>query len=250
MQIRTYDQKWHLTPDDKNAIDLRLGNGYKAHYDLKDLDKRGFYTDVSFDQMSALLKALETVRKGQNMLLSKKILPALFLSTGFLLAGHQVFAKPSPTVQDENTPTNLGAGMYLMKTGGMWGSVMHLNEPQAHHPGEPAAKAPAKPAQPAQANTDSKTPKKPDLCVASDQNQTLILRASANGLEVRSVGKEWSLQKDILTSVQIAVGKDYKANLTMQALSKDQIGVPVNLEQMVRLVDALSNNNQAIITYA
>ncbi|QCE32597.1 hypothetical protein FAI41_02820 [Acetobacteraceae bacterium] len=64
MQIRTYDQKWHLTPEDKNSVDMRLGNGYKAHYDLKYLDKRGFYTDVSFSQMSVLLKALETGQAG------------------------------------------------------------------------------------------------------------------------------------------------------------------------------------------
>ncbi|QCE32596.1 hypothetical protein FAI41_02815 [Acetobacteraceae bacterium] len=166
------------------------------------------------------------------MIFKKHFLPSLLAATGLCAAGHQAVGKTAvtPTVQNENTPTNLGAGMYLMKEGGMWASMMHLD----------ASKAVPK--------KDLKLPQKPDLCVAGDQNQNLILRASAKGLEVRSVGKEWHLQKDILTSVKIAAGK-YQANLTMQALGGDQIGVPVNLEQMAGLVEALSQSNQATITY-
>ncbi|QCE34310.1 hypothetical protein FAI40_02565 [Acetobacteraceae bacterium] len=167
------------------------------------------------------------------------------LVTGCMIFSHQVFAKakmPSPTIQEALQPTALGGGMYLMKVGGLWGSVMHLPQP------ETPKLLPKKHEK--ISDKKAKSPlEKPDLCVASDQNQILLLRASDNGLEVRSIGKGWNLEKDALTSVKIGVGSAYKADLTMQALSDDQIGVPVNLEQMARLVEVLSDNDEAVLTY-
>ncbi|QCE34311.1 hypothetical protein FAI40_02570 [Acetobacteraceae bacterium] len=64
LQVRTYDLKLHLTPADSNKIDIALEDGYRTHFDMRNLDKRGFVADVSLAKMKELLKELEKGQKG------------------------------------------------------------------------------------------------------------------------------------------------------------------------------------------